>query len=133
LDTEHWRPYGAAAYPQPLRGQQTVTHDENFRRRFIQLVQREFAALAPRVEEVAAAQQWEALVVFGASESRDMFVAALSESWQKKVIETPERRFPTIDLRELGDAVAEAVASWRQKSDREELRALLESRGAGRG
>src|SRR5690606_14343069 len=81
LDTEDWRTYAGAAYPQPQRAQQTVTHFERFRRRFNQLLQREFSSLAPRVEETAAAKGWEGLVVFGASEVRDMFVAALSESW----------------------------------------------------
>lgn len=133
LDTEDWRTYGAGAYAQPQRAQQTATHDERYRRRWMQAVQREFQSLAPRVEEAAARHRWQALAVFGAAEVREMFVACLSESWRKKVMDTPERRLPTVDLKLLGDAIAQAVAQWRERLDQEELSTLLDNLGAGKG
>lgn len=132
LDTEDWRYYAGRAYPQPMRAQQTATHDEHFRRRFMELVRKEFAALAPRVDEAGAKHRWEALIVFGAAEIRDVFVDALSDSWRKKLIETPERRFPTVDLKELSEAVSQEVAAWRERTSREEMRTLLDNLGGNK-
>lgn len=132
LDIEDWRYYAGRAYPQPMRAQQTTTHDENFHRRFMELVRKEFATVAPRVEEAGEKHRWEALMVFGASEIRDLFVDTLSESWQKKVIETPEHRFPTVDLKELNETVSEEVAAWRERTSREEMRTLLDNLGGNK-
>lgn len=132
LDTEDWRTYAARTYPQPMRGRETVTQTERFRRRLYEAMQRQFASLAPRIAEIGKADKWEAIMVFGASEIRDMFIDALDESWQKKVIEGTDRHFAIVDVKELNETVAEEVAAWRERTDRQEMATLLNSLGAGK-
>lgn len=131
LDTEHWRFYQGRVFPQPMRGQVVATHEERFARRLEEAVRREFAALAPQLEEEAAKHECEAIFVFGARDVRNLFVDSLSHPLQQKVVETGERRFPTVDLKALNEAVAQEVAWWRERTRRLELQALLESLGAG--
>lgn len=133
LDTEHWRLYRGRAFPQPMRGQVVATHQERFERRMAEAVRREFASLAPMIEEEAAKHDCEAIFVFGAGDVRDLFVDSLSHPLQQKVVETEERRFPAVDLKELTEAVAQEVAWWRERTRKLELQRLLENLGAGRG
>jgi len=132
LDTEHWRRFAAAAAPNPARGRAYVTHEDRFESRFAKLVASRFAELAPDVEKVADQHGWDLLLVFAADAVRDIFVNALSQRWREKVISNNGKHFAYIDVKELADATAEAVAAWRDRWEETHVNQLME-RFHGRG
>lgn len=125
LETDHWRRFAAATAPNPVRGRSAVTHERRFESRFARLVQARFSELAPDVERVAAARGWEALLVFAADEIRDVFVGSLSQPWREKVISNNGKHFAYIDVKELAQATAAAVAAWRDLWETNEVNELM--------
>lgn len=130
-DTEHWRRFAAAAYPNPMRGQQTVTHTEHYNRRFLENVRRSLRALLPEVEKEAVAQEWDWLTVFGPAWLRDRFVAALSDMWQEASIPVPARHLAKVGVKELATAVEETLTEWLDTVEEELLNALVDMKASG--
>lgn len=130
-ETEHWRRFAAAAYPNPMRGQQTVTHTEHYNRRFLENMRRHLRTLLPEVEKEALAQEWDWIMVFGPAWLRDRFVGALSDTWQEAAIPVPARHLAKVSIRELNQAVEETLTEWLDTLEEELFNALVDMKASG--
>lgn len=130
-DTEHWRRFAGAAYPQPGRMQQTVTHSEHYGRRFLDNVRRNLVELIPKIEKESDAQGWERVMVFGPTWVRDLFLATLSGIFREKSIPVPPRHLPKAGTQELTAAIDETVTEWLDVREEEQLDALIDAKDAG--